>query len=396
MWGVLGALLRFVPYIGAPLSAVMPLALAAAVDPGWSTLLWTASLYLVVEPVLGQLVEPLLYGHSTGLSPFAVVLAATFWTWLWGPIGLILSTPLTLCLVVLGRHVARLEFLDVLLGDRPALTSVESFYQRMLAGDPDEVRDQAEVLLKERPLCSYYDDVALEGLRLALIDFERGVLTPDHLERVKMCIQSLIEDLEDHEDRQEPPGATEDDTASSSCAEQQDVPSHSAPNDGAVPCRLELAPARRGGTPVLCIAGRGPLDEAVSTMLAQLLEKQGLATRVVPQELTTRTAIGTLDTRGVAMVCISCLELSGSPSHLRYLLRRLRQHLPPDVPVLIGFWPDGEEILHDERLRVAVGADYYTSSLRDAVDACLEVAHKASIDEQFQCSPASIVDTVEG
>lgn len=110
MWGVLGALLRFVPYIGAPLSAVMPLALAAAVDPGWSRLLWTASLYLVVEPVMGQMVEPLVYGHSTGLSPFAVVVAATFWTWLWGPIGLILSTPLTLCLVVLGRHVARLEF----------------------------------------------------------------------------------------------------------------------------------------------------------------------------------------------------------------------------------------------------------------------------------------------
>ena len=98
---------------------------------------------------MGQVVEPLVYGHSTGLSPFAVVLAATFWTWLWGPIGLILSTPLTLCLVVLGRHVARLEFFDVLLGDRPALTPVESFYQRMLAGDPDEVRDQAEVLLKE-------------------------------------------------------------------------------------------------------------------------------------------------------------------------------------------------------------------------------------------------------
>ena len=149
MWGVLGALLRFVPYIGAPLSAVMPLTLAAAVDPGWSMLLWTASLYLVVEPIMGQVVEPLVYGHSTGLSPFAVVLAATFWTWLWGPIGLILSTPLTLCLVVLGRHVARLEFFDVLLGDRPALTPVESFYQRMLAGDPDEVHDHAEILLKQ-------------------------------------------------------------------------------------------------------------------------------------------------------------------------------------------------------------------------------------------------------
>ena len=167
MWGVLGAVLRFVPYIGAPLSAMMPLTLAAAIDPGWSPLLWTASLYLVVEPIMGQAVEPLLYGRSTGLSPFAVVVAATFWTWLWGPIGLILSTPLTLCLVVLGRHVARLEFLDVLLGDRPALTSVESFYQRMLAGDPDEVHDHAEILLKQMSLSSYYDDVALKGLRLA-------------------------------------------------------------------------------------------------------------------------------------------------------------------------------------------------------------------------------------
>ena len=164
LWGVLAMLLRFVPYIGAPLAAVLPLALAAAVDPGWSMVLWTAALYAVVEAIMGQVVEPLLYGHSTGLSPFSVVVAATFWTWLWGPIGLILSTPLTLCLVVLGRHVERLEFLDVILGDRPPLTPVESFYQRMLAGDPDEARDQAELLLKDRSLSSYYDEVALKGL----------------------------------------------------------------------------------------------------------------------------------------------------------------------------------------------------------------------------------------
>ena len=148
-------------------------------------LLWTAALYLVTEPIMGQVVEPLLYGRSTGLSPFSVVVAATFWTWLWGPIGLILSTPLTLCLVVLGRHVERLEFLDVLLGDRPALTPVESFYQRMLAGDPDEAQDQAELLLKTRPLSSYYDEVALKGLQLAATDAARSVLGPGQIERVK-------------------------------------------------------------------------------------------------------------------------------------------------------------------------------------------------------------------
>ena len=140
LWGIIGLLLRFVPYIGAPLAAILPLALAAAVSPQWSMMLWTAGLYVVTEAIMGQVVEPMLYGHSTGLSPFSVVVSATFWTWLWGPIGLILSTPLTLCLVVLGRHVERLEFLDVILGDRPALTPVESFYQRMLAGDPDEAR----------------------------------------------------------------------------------------------------------------------------------------------------------------------------------------------------------------------------------------------------------------
>ena len=163
LWAVLAMVLRFVPYIGAPLSALLPIALAAAIDPGWSMVMWTAALYAIVEAIMGQAVEPLLYGQSTGLSPFSVVVAATFWTWLWGPIGLILSTPLTLCLVVLGRHVERLEFLDILLGDRPPLTPVESFYQRILAGDPDEARAQAELLLKDHSLSSSLRSGGAEG-----------------------------------------------------------------------------------------------------------------------------------------------------------------------------------------------------------------------------------------
>ena len=118
LWGIFSGLLRFVPYVGAFISAALPIALAAAVDPGWSMALWTAALYIVAELLVSQALEPFLYGHSTGLSPFAVVVSAIFWSWLWGPIGLILSTPMTLCLVVLGRHVERFEFLDILLGDR--------------------------------------------------------------------------------------------------------------------------------------------------------------------------------------------------------------------------------------------------------------------------------------
>src|SRR4029077_1780970 len=184
------------PYIGAPLAAMVPLALAAAVDPGWSMVLWTAALYAVGETIMGQAVEPMLYAHSTGLSPFSVVIAAAFWTWLWGPMGLILSTPLTLCLVVLGRHVERLEFLDIIRGARPPLTPVESFYQRILAGDPDEARAQAELMLKERSLSAYYDEVALKGLQLAAADTVRGVLAGGRIERVRESIDSLIEDLD--------------------------------------------------------------------------------------------------------------------------------------------------------------------------------------------------------
>jgi predicted PurR-regulated permease PerM len=370
LWGTVGLLLRFVPYIGAPLAAILPLALAAAVSPGWSMVLWTAGLYAGTEAIMGQVVEPLLYGRSTGLSPFSVVVSATFWTWLWGPIGLILSTPLTLCLVVLGRHVERLEFLDVILGDRPALTPVESFYQRMLAGDPDEATDQAEVLLRDRPLSSYYDEVALKGLQLAANDAARGVLTEAQLEKIKLSMQELIDDLDEHDDKEPDTKDAAEGAATAPSRSEQDVPKHPAPGKVIVEA---LPPAWRGAAPVLCIAGRGPLDETAASMLAQLLHKSGLKARVLPHEAASRLRVGALEGEGVAMVCLCYLELGGTPSHLRYMLRRLRQRLPA-ARLLVGLWPAEQAILTDDRLRAAVGADVYTSSLREAVEACLEAA----------------------
>src|SRR4029079_75134 len=138
----------------------------AAMDPGWSKAVYVALLYVIVEPLTGYLVEPLLYGHSTGLSPVSVIVAAVFWTWIWGPVGLILSTPLTLCLVVMGRHVKSLEAFDVMLGDRPALSEVNRFYQRTLANDPDEALDQAEKMLADRSLADYYDSCRGPGMQL--------------------------------------------------------------------------------------------------------------------------------------------------------------------------------------------------------------------------------------
>jgi predicted PurR-regulated permease PerM len=373
LWGIFTALMRFVPYIGSFIAGALPVALAAAVDPGWSMVLWTFALFAISEPLMGHAVEPLVYGQSTGLSPFAVVVSAVFWTWLWGPVGLLLATPLTVCLVVLGRHVERLEFLDVLFGDRPALTPVENFYQRMLAGDPDEALEQAEVLLKERSLSSYYDEVALKALQLASNDAARGVLTPEQLERIKESIEGMVDDLSAYDDVE--PAPAESDPAGASLSEKT-LPKK-APVKEWAPHPFDLTPAWRGPSPVMCIAGRGPLDEAAAAMLAQLLFKHGLNGRVVPHEEVSRSNIIGLDVEGVAMVCISYLDISGNPAHLRYLLRRLRQRLP-DAPILVGLWPAEDPVLKDDALRGAIGADYYVVSLTEAVAACLDAARKAS------------------
>ncbi len=372
LWGVTSAVLRFVPYIGPVIAAILPAALAAAVDPGWTQVLEVVGLYLVVETITGQFIEPLIFGHLTGLSPVAVVVAAIFWTWLWGPVGLLLSTPLTLCLVVLGRHVKRLEFFDVMLGDRPALTPVENFYQRMLADDPDEAQAQAETLLKDRSLTGYYDEVALKGLQLAANDALRGALTTEKVHTINDSVKALIADLAFHEDRDPHPKDKAAARAEATIAERE-VPVPGAPKDDA-PEGSGLAPQWRGEVPVLCIAGRGPLDESASAMLAQLLGKHGLGARVEAYGAASRQTVGQLDVSGVALVCISYLEISGSPSGLHYLVRRLRARLP-EAKILVGLWPtDGQ----DDRIRNVVGADIYASNLKDAVDACVKAAHEAA------------------
>jgi predicted PurR-regulated permease PerM len=373
LWGVLSAILRFVPYIGPMIAAVLPATLAAAVSPHWSMVVWTLGLFAVTESVTGQVVEPMVYGHSTGLSPVAVVIAAIFWSWLWGPIGLIISTPLTLCLVVLGRHVDRLEFLEVLLGDRPALTPIENFYQRLLADDPDEALQQAELLLKERSLSGYYDEVALKGLQLAANDAERGVLGIEKLERIKHGVRSLVNDLGAHDDRDPHPEEKEEAQGVASKAER-DIPAPAA-SSAAAPDAGNLAPVWRTASPILCLAGRGLLDEAASSILAQLLGKHGLGARVAAYEEASRDGIAKLDVDSVAMVCISYLEISGGPAALHYLVRRLRQRIP-GVPILVGLWPSEDAVLKDDRVRAVIGADYFTTSLREALETCVKVAHQ--------------------
>ena len=382
LWGILGGLLRFVPYVGSWIAAALPMALAMAVTPGWSKVIWTAALYTVTELTMGQAVEPMVYGHSTGLTPIAVVIAAIFWTWIWGPIGLIISTPLTLCLVVLGRHVEQLEFFDVLLGDRPALTPAEGFYQRILANDPDEAEEQAETYLEERPLSSYYDEVALKGLQLAAHDAARQALPATKVERIKAAALELVEDLDRYDDEPRETAA-EAPTVAGPTLDEKRSPDQAAPEESSTSALVDprkALPGRQRIELVLCVAGRGPLDEVSASMLDQLLRKHGLQSRVVSHEKVSRANIRSFDARPGAMICITYLDIGENPAHVRYLLLRLRARLP-DVPLLVGLWPAQDPMLEDSRLHRLVGADFYVATLRQAVEACLAQAHGSAAQQ---------------
>lgn len=350
LWGVMAGLLRFVPYIGPIIAAAFPAALAVAVDPGWSMLFWTLALFFTAEPIVGQVIEPWIYGHNTGLSAVAIVIAAVFWTWLWGLVGLLLSTPLTVCLVVLGRHVEHLKFLDVLLGDRPALAPEESFYQRLLAGDPDEAADQAEQFLKTRRLADYYDEVAIKGLALAQVDRVRGGLDHQRRNQIKDAVYEIIDDLADHDDAAPPAPGTEKDPA----AAQPPA----------------IAPAWQQNA-VMCVAGRGAIDEASAAILAHLLSKHGVGARVISSPSVSASNIFKLDIGSVQLAVICFMEAE-SMSNARFLVRRLRRL--GHARIVLGFWTLGDD---EERRRAAIaatGVDDIVTSLREAVDHVVKLA----------------------
>ncbi len=364
LWGILGAVLRFVPYVGAILSAAVPLALSVAVDPGWSMLIWTALLFVVLEPLFGHVLEPLLYGHSTGLSPVAIILAATVWAFLWGPIGLVLATPLTVCLVVLGRHIGQLEFLDIMLGDRPALSPAEIFYQRMLAGDPTEATIQAREFLRERALATYYDEVALEGVRLAHRDIARGRISPDRQAVLRRSIAELIRNLESITDPFPFGGAVGSEAAAAVVAAGPD-------RAGAtIMARPEdLRPDWRGEVPILCIAARDTVDDVIAAMLVQVLTKQGLRARLVhTDEVASLAEVGR---SGVRLAILSYVEPL-STLHLRYAVRQARRGLP-GIKVVLGIWSERDPAM-GLSLRRTARADILATTVYGTLSAVQEAA----------------------
>jgi predicted PurR-regulated permease PerM len=312
LWGLIATILRFVPYIGAPISAIIPLILAAAVGSGWEMLLFTAALFGILELLAGQVIEPLVYGHSSGLSPVAIVVSASFWTWLWGPVGLVLATPLTICLVVVGRHVDRLQFLDIMLGDQPALTPPQLVYQRMLAGDPIEAAEQARTFLKEASLEDYHDTIMLNGLKLAASDDRLGNLDDERLDRVLATVTELTNDLDAH-----------DDVAIDVKSDRQESSFRTL---STVEKEMVVAIPEAWKTPqsILCIPGLGKLDEAAALVLAQVLRRRGYGASAEKADALSMSKFFSLDLSGTSLICICYVERPSS-AKINYAVRRLRK-----------------------------------------------------------------------
>jgi hypothetical protein len=262
--------------------------------------------------------------------------------------------------------VEQLEFLNVLLGDRPALTRAENFYQRILAGDLDEVEDQAESALNDLPLTSYYDDVVMKALELAAHDAARGVLKERHLAQIKAAVIELATEL-DHLDQKHNARKTQ--------TELREAP----PVDAAAATIPETDTRSPSVKPICTIAAHTQLDEIAAFILAQLLRRQGVQVQVLAKDAVSRAAIAHFDPKDARILCICCVDDFGKSSHLRFLLRRLRQRVP-EACLMALVWPSDHPVLRDGSLRASLGADQYLSSLQHAIETCLK-----AIEEEHAC-----------
>ena len=341
LWGACATVLRFIPYIGPWIAAALPIAISLAVSPSWTMPLLTIGLFIVLELLSNNVMEPWLYGSSTGVTPIALIVAAVFWTWLWGPVGLILSTPLTVCLVVMGRRIPRLSFLSVVLSDEEALTPAEDCYHRLLTvGEQDELQF-VEAYLKTNSLTALYDSVFIPVIiatetdhRLELLDDEQRLL-------IEQSLRDIIEDLDTL-----PQVASKID-ANEAAAE--DGPSRSA------------APRSR----VYCLPARADRDELAGAMLTQLLQQQGFAAQNAPGKLVVGELLDLVEKSGVDAACISVVPPS-TVIQARYLCVKLRARFP-QLKIIIGLWGTTPGVTDVTRRLRDSGAHEVVTTLADAV-----------------------------
>jgi predicted PurR-regulated permease PerM len=326
LFGLLGMLLRFIPYIGVWVAAALPIALAFAISDGWSLALWTIGVFLVLELFLAYVLEPWLYGKSVGLSPIAIIAAVLFWTWLWGSAGLLLATPLTVCVVVIARHIPELGFLNVLLGVEPVLSEDQRFYQRLLALDHDEAAELMEKYAGAHGLAAALDAVLIPALALATRDRARDMLEPARERFVFEHAETIADELE--------------------------------------------APPAGGQAPPACVVpAHDAADQVAATALARLLP--GGSAHVFSAPAMAAEVSETAAKRGCKAVCISCMPPHAA-AHAAVITRRLRRQ-NADLKIIVGLW--GVEQIATARDRLTrLGANAVVTHLSEAVDALRQVA----------------------
>ena len=321
LWGILTAVLRFVPYIGTWIAAVAPIGLAMAISTGWLAPILTLGLFAALELLCGNVVEPWLYGRGTGVSGVAVLVAAVFWTWLWGIVGLLLATPLTVCLLVIGKHVPQLSFLHILLGNEPVFEPKRRVYQRLLAGDQEEAGELVDDDLENKPLVEVYDTLLIPALALAETDWHRGELDEG---RHNFILQSLKEMINEKAE------------------DQPEVPAKEDIEEGS-----PLRPF------ILCLPARDEADEIAGMMLAQLLATGECLVQSVAFTAAASTVIDLVARRKPDAVCISATP-PAAVMHARHLCKIVRGRFP-QVPVVVGLW-DAPGDLSKAKTRIGSGA----------------------------------------
>jgi predicted PurR-regulated permease PerM len=371
VWAALTTLLRFVPYVGIWIAALCSAVLAAAVAVGWSMAIETLGLFVTVELIAAQLVEPQLYGHTTGLSPLSVVIAAIFWSWLWGPIGLIVSTPLTLCLLVAGRHIKALSLLDILLGDTQALTMPQRFYQRALSADSDEIIARAREFLKRNSFADYCDLVLLPALHLARLDLLSGAISSEQQMRVRGAMVAVIAAIGGEHRRRSRrrlrSSVLDKSTAGRLLRQQREQVSGRWQGPLAVPA----------GSVVVCVSLGSMADDLAAELLVRILREQKIDARHMSIE-DLEAAPPPNAAAAVSIVYV----VSAFPSEERGRGEAAAESLRKEFPnaCIVAVFLPGMLLREDEGEAgpTIPGADKSAGSLGHAVQICLDMQPKAA------------------
>jgi predicted PurR-regulated permease PerM len=339
VWGVLLGMLRFIPYVGVWLGVVPPVLISLASFDGWTKPLLVVGLFTVLELALGAFIEPVLYSHRAGVSKVALLMAIAFWTWLWGPVGLVLATPLTVCVVVVAKYVPEMDFVAILFSDEPALETSVSYYQRLIAEDLDEARDIVDEFIENHPAETVYDELLVPALVTAKRDRNRGRLSEDGQAYVVRATRDIVEDLTPPE-----PAAVE---------------AASATTPDAV-------------VRVLGCPARDRADELALVMFRQLLDPTRFRMEMVSAEVLSSEVVALVETARPDVICVSALP-PGGLAQARYLCKRLRARYP-DVKILVGRLGAPATGGESWDVVLSAGTDHVSASLLEMRDQLSRIA----------------------